>query len=446
METPGSFRVIIVGGGLVGLSAAHALWKAGINFALLEKHDTPLSSQGTTLAFWPQTFRIFNQLGLFDAVQPLLSQINRAPVISPKDAKIIMEDDTLNLVERNHGYGIRVAHRPDIVKFLYESLPETVRSHILLKKNVVDIAVLDDGVEVYCSDGTTHEGSLVIGADGVRSKARLLMQALRSCKPPENLTEVQKNPYTTTYRMYYGTIPPLPGLASNTRYDGARDDLSTQIVNGTDRAWFGLYEKLESPTSEHKRYTEEEKTQLLEKWGYLYMAPGWTFRDVNTNRIGNAGYIDLEEGLVERWFNKRIVLVGDAVRKLEPHAGLGYNCGVTDLVVLVNGLRRLLQQDGSPSTHALEKLFSAYQTRRKKATQKTAEISKRAARLLAWPTWKYRLVAKYALPYLPLNKMNANIIFSPLISEAPVFEWLDERALPPSRIPWMYDPGSQGKE
>lgn len=345
----------------------------------------------------------------------------------------------------SHGHGIRIIHRPEMVKFLYESLLDSAKSRLLMKKKVTSIAVSEKGVTVSCDDGTSYKGSIVIGADGVRSQTRLLMQALKTGKQPDE-AEAQKSPYITTYRLYCGTIPVLPGLSPNTRYDGTGNGVSTQILNGASRAWFGLYEKLSSPTSQRVGYTEEDRRSILQRWGHLYMAPGWTLREVNDRRIGEPMLIDLEEGLVDDWFHDRIVLVGDAVRKLEPHAGIGYNAGITDLVVLVNGLRRLLHGDESPSTGALNKLFGAYQADRKEDTKKGADLSMIAARVLAWPSWRYRLLAKYALPYLPLNKLNMRNTVGPFISKTPVFEWLDERALPASLIPWTAHPTLYAKD
>jgi 2-polyprenyl-6-methoxyphenol hydroxylase-like FAD-dependent oxidoreductase len=94
------FRAIIVGGGLVGLTAAHILSKAGIDFIILEKHDTPLSMYGSTLALWPQTLRIFGQLGLLDAMQPILDHANQVYVLSTKDARIVSKDRILEYVEQ----------------------------------------------------------------------------------------------------------------------------------------------------------------------------------------------------------------------------------------------------------------------------------------------------------------------------------------------------------
>lgn len=94
------FRVIVVGGGLVGLTAAHILTQAGIDFIVLEKHKSVLTSRGTQLALWPQTFRTFDQLGLLEAVQPILDWCKRTVVLSAKDARVRMEDATLELIEK----------------------------------------------------------------------------------------------------------------------------------------------------------------------------------------------------------------------------------------------------------------------------------------------------------------------------------------------------------
>lgn len=333
-----------------------------------------------------------------------------------------------------------------MVKFLYESLPETVKSRVLLKKRVTNITVSEDGVKVVCADGSTQEGSIVIGADGVRSRVRPHMQALKRGTSVEDLPDSLTNPYVASYRLYFGNIPILPGLAANTRYDGARDGVSTQIVNGTDRALFGLYEKIDPPTSKTTRYTETDKRDIVDRWGHLYMAPGWKVRDVNDKKIGETGFIDLQEGLIDEWSFQRIVLVGDAVRKLEPHAGLGYNDGVTDLVVLVNGLRRLLRDDKSPSTAALEKLFQTYYNDRLYNTKKMVEMSVQTPRLLGWLNWRDRFMAKYIIPNFPLSRMHINGVLGPVISDTPVLEWLEESSLPKSLIAWKHHPITKSKE
>ncbi|KAI1439950.1 putative monooxygenase [Annulohypoxylon stygium] len=443
METQRPFRVLIVGGGLVGLTAAHVFSRAGIDFRVLEKHESVLCPHGTTLALWPQTLRIFDQMGLLRALQPLLQPVEDTITLSSKDSHIMMKDGTMPLIKKNHGHGITCTARSDMVKFLYESLPMTAKSLVLTKMHVVDIETLADGVKVVCADGSQFEGSIVVGADGVHSSTRLVMRALKADEKPEDLPEPQKYPYISTYRALYGHIPVLPGLASNTRYDGAHNGLSTQITTGTDIAWYSVYEKIKHPESKVTKYTETDKASIMSKWGHLYMAPGWKVRDVNAHRIGETVLINLEEGLIDDWFFERIILVGDAVRKLEPHAGLGYNCGVTDLVVLVNGLRRLLRNCSNPCVGALEHLFQTYERKRLGETKKMAEFSMKTVRLLAWLTWRDKITAKYLMTNFPLSKITFNTTIGSLISKTPVLEWLEEGALPKSLVAWKHHPSIQ---
>ncbi|KAI1117862.1 hypothetical protein F5Y14DRAFT_326865 [Nemania sp. NC0429] len=151
--------------------------------------------------------------------------------------------------------------------------------------------------------------------------------------------------------------------------------------------------------------------------------------------------IDPEKRLSDEWFHRRIVLIGDAVRKFESHAGLGYNADIMDVVVLVSGLRRLLLQEAeAPSTLALEGLFQRIQHEKMLETRKIEKMSKNAARILAWPIWKEKMMITWILPYLPLARLTINISVGPLISRSSVFEGLEERHLPISDLPLQSHP------
>lgn len=63
------FKVIIAGGGPVGLTAALALSKANIEFTLLEKYETVVPTQGSDLVISPIGLRALSQLGIFEELQ-----------------------------------------------------------------------------------------------------------------------------------------------------------------------------------------------------------------------------------------------------------------------------------------------------------------------------------------------------------------------------------------
>jgi FAD dependent oxidoreductase len=77
------FRVVVVGGGVAGLTAAHALWKANIDHVVLERGTDPAPPTGASIAIYPHGARILKQIDCLqaakDACTPMDSFINRMP-------------------------------------------------------------------------------------------------------------------------------------------------------------------------------------------------------------------------------------------------------------------------------------------------------------------------------------------------------------------------------
>jgi 2-polyprenyl-6-methoxyphenol hydroxylase-like FAD-dependent oxidoreductase len=94
-----SFKVIIVGGGPVGMVMAHALSTASINYVILEKYGTFLSDNGASVALWPNNVRILDQLGLLEKAReiwmPIHSKVNLGP-----GGKVLASSDMLDKVEK----------------------------------------------------------------------------------------------------------------------------------------------------------------------------------------------------------------------------------------------------------------------------------------------------------------------------------------------------------
>ncbi|KAI1749715.1 hypothetical protein F4782DRAFT_542033 [Xylaria castorea] len=412
------FRVIVVGAGLLGLTAAHILAKTDMDFVVLEQHDDLLPEIGSLLSLMPPTFRVLDQLGVLEAIEPILTRVAGGVFMSAVDAKVYREEDLGRLIETNHGHGVSVVHRPHYVKALYDSLPEEAKARIHVRKRVARIDVADDDDD----DGPAETG--------------------------------QPSPFATTYRVLFGNLPALPDLAAGVNFEGAADGVSTQVMTGAARAWFAVYERLAATTtttppttttSARRSWTEDDKREILRRWGRLYVAPGYTVDDAYARRDGDVGLINLEEGLLDdMWSWKRI-----------PHAGLGYNSGVADLVVLINGLRKLLTRRQAATTTTtttttttgdLEMLFHAYQAQRMEDTPTIVAMSERRARMCAWLGVRDWFMARFVVPLFPLGEYSVNHILGPIISRTPVLDWLDEKRLPARAVPYVHHPRTETRE
>ncbi|KAL9095957.1 MAG: hypothetical protein Q9165_001955 [Trypethelium subeluteriae] len=85
------FRVIIVGGGVGGLAAAHALEKANIDHVLLEKGQIA-PERGASIGIYPHAARILTQLGMFRAVEDMTYPIEKAKDLLPDGTVYCVSD------------------------------------------------------------------------------------------------------------------------------------------------------------------------------------------------------------------------------------------------------------------------------------------------------------------------------------------------------------------
>jgi 2-polyprenyl-6-methoxyphenol hydroxylase-like FAD-dependent oxidoreductase len=63
------FKVIVSGAGPVGLTLAHALSKAGVDYVILEGRDEVVIDIGATIILNQATLRVLGQLGLLEKVK-----------------------------------------------------------------------------------------------------------------------------------------------------------------------------------------------------------------------------------------------------------------------------------------------------------------------------------------------------------------------------------------
>lgn len=97
--TNGKFRVVIVGAGPVGLYLAHAMERADIDYVVLEQHSTVLNTSGQLLFTWPQTVRLFDQLGLYPEVKDVAIPIHYKKRVYGHDGHVTSTNQFWNYVE-----------------------------------------------------------------------------------------------------------------------------------------------------------------------------------------------------------------------------------------------------------------------------------------------------------------------------------------------------------
>lgn len=273
-------------------------------------------------------------------------------------------------------------------------MPTRQRPNILTGKKVTDIIQTCEGVQVHCADNTVYDGSIVIGADGVNSLVRRTMRRIVLESDPFADWDPEQ-PYLSTYRCMWGSFPSsVPGRL----YETYNKDQSTTLITGQDRDWVFLYEKLPEPTSQPVRYTGEEAETYAKKFSEFPVDANRKFKDILPHKM-TLGMGNLEEGLVKHWSHGRLVLVGDACHKHTPNAGLGYNNGIQDVVVLCNSLHNAVASatDGIPNATSLQDAFYAYQNARYPKAAAHTTISASMIRQQTWATKFYYFLSRFIM-------------------------------------------------
>ena len=291
---------------------------------------------------------------------------------------------------------------------------------------------------VHCRDGTSHHGSILIGADGAHSLVRSQMRslALLAGAPADHVNEDQ--PFLTTYRAMWIRFPTTGDLAPGDSSETHGVDCAVQLFAGEDTLVIGVYERLGEPTRDRLRFGPSDEDEFVARWGHLPISKGLTIADAYEGRV-QAGLVSLEEGVVKRWSWGPVVLVGDAAHKFTPSTGAGCNNGLVDVAVLVSELRRVVERNGgAPSTEGIASAFEAYQARRYADVIKGCDGAGQATATATWKNGVLKFVDLHVLKSQKVQKMLMNRS-APEVARTPVLEFMEGPQMAGGKVPWVQD-------
>ncbi|KAF7526534.1 hypothetical protein G7054_g10734 [Neopestalotiopsis clavispora] len=441
MSSP--FKVIVVGGGPVGLIAAHALSRAQIDFAILERRPHVVEEAGAALLMLANGQRVLGQLGLLDALERVGCDMTYMRRID-HNKNDLGGSVAMRRTKENHGRYPNLIARDKLTKVLYETLSLEDQARILPNMKVCEVQTSDAGVVVKCADGTTVEGSILIGADGAHSVVRDCMRnlALQS-KSNSDVVEDGVNddsPFLTTFRCMWLRFPTTLDMTPGHMMETHGPRFGAQQFSSVKESFIAMYELLDEPTRKRSRYTEADALAFIDRWGHLPTVSGRTVKQLHEASTDHR-IVDLEEGVLDHWSWDRIVLVGDAAHKFTPSIGQGANNGIIDVVVLMNELQKVLKQCQSqsptrlPTTDEIILAFKNYQATRQEASKFSCQRSSQVTATSLWNSWSLKLFDQYIFP----REMFQNYLASKLAlitAQSPVLDYVASKEYMVGKIPW----------
>ena len=345
-------KAIVIGGGIAGPVAAMALQKAGIEATVYEAYANAADGVGGMLGLAANGF---DALAAIDLDGPVRR------VAEPVSAMVVQSWTGKPLARFDGSIGRPVMHviwRADLFRALYD---EARRRGIRIEHShrFVGAREAADGMNARFSDGSTAYGDVLIGADGIRSTVRSMIDP---AAPPPRYTGL----------LGFG------GWATDV--DIPSTDASYHMVFGK-RAFFGYKVTEEGRTDwfanlpHHEPLTRVQARSISpERWKQIL---GNTFaadRTPAAELVAHSHPADLIiiGGLeimpaAPVWSRGRAVLVGDAAHVPSPSSGQGASLAIESAVELARCLRDL------PYSHA----FPAYEDLRRDRVTRMIKLAAR---------------------------------------------------------------------
>ena len=166
-----SLPVLVSGGGIGGLAAALALTRQGLRVRVLEQAPQ-LGEIGAGIQLGPNAFSAFDALGIGPKARGRAVYTDEMVMHDALDETLVGRIPTGEAFRQRFGNPYAVIHRADVHKSLLEGAQESDRIEVLTSTTVQRVDQDDAGVTVHDTQGNTHRGIALIGADGVKSAVR----------------------------------------------------------------------------------------------------------------------------------------------------------------------------------------------------------------------------------------------------------------------------------
>jgi salicylate hydroxylase len=163
--------ILVVGGGFGGLTAALALARHGQRARVLEGAPA-FGAIGYGIQFGPNVFHVFDRIGLCDAVLATSDAPSALLMFDALNGNEVTRVPTGASLRDRFKYPYIIVHRVDLHNVLLEACRREPLVTLEAEAMVSGFVEHGDRVTVTTEDGRSFEGTLLIGADGIRSRTR----------------------------------------------------------------------------------------------------------------------------------------------------------------------------------------------------------------------------------------------------------------------------------
>jgi salicylate hydroxylase len=334
--------VLIVGGGIGGLTTALALAAHGVRAHVLEK-AAEFGELGAGLQLAPNAMQVLDRLGLLPEIAKHAVFPSRLVWMDAVLGERITAVDLGDAFRSRYGQPYIVMHRSDLLAVLLAACEAQPLIGLEADRAVVAIEDLGDGARARCGDGAVYDTDLLIGADGLRSTVRGL------------ITDDQ--PICSEYVAYRGTLP-MAQMSSHAGLDNVVMWVGPQMHFVQYPVRRGeLYNQVAVFRSPRYR-PDSDDWGTVEEFDAHYAQTCAYVRDCAKLMWRDKRWPMYDRKPIPSWSRGRVVLMGDAAHPMLQYAAQGACQAIEDAAALAAALA------DCPGPHGVAAALARYQARR----------------------------------------------------------------------------------
>jgi 2-polyprenyl-6-methoxyphenol hydroxylase-like FAD-dependent oxidoreductase len=329
---PALGKVLIVGGGIAGMTLAIGLTRAGI-YAEIVEINPQWTVLGVGISLQGPALRAFKMIDLLDRCMEIgfgYSHFKACDAEGNVTATVQMP--RLNGPDYPAAMGVM---RQALHLLLKQVLAEA-QVPVRLGVTVLPIHQDDSSIGVQFTDGTAGRYDLVVGADGANSKIR------------DMLFGVECRPKYTGQAVWRATLNRPPDVQGRCSFFGPRNKAGFNPVSNKQMYVYLVQNLPEFVRIADDRLPEVMREQLADFGGIIA-----SVRDHITDP-NEIVYRSVASNLLPTpWYRGRAILIGDAAHTATPHMAAGAGIAIEDSIVLTE-----LLQSAQSVARALENFMT----------------------------------------------------------------------------------------
>ncbi|MCW1243190.1 FAD-dependent oxidoreductase [Pseudomonas sp. SAICEU22] len=312
-------KVLVIGGGFSGMTAAIQLARQGVEVDLVEI-DPLWCPLGAGITLSGPTLRALDTIGILERVAGEGYLSTNFDVFSPAGELIVQLALRPPVSDKPIPCGGGIL-RPVLARIFADKTRE-VGTRVRLGISYDTISQQDDGVEVSFTDGTAERYELVIAADGVHSRMR------------KEFFPQAPSPKPIHQSVWRAVVRRPPEIVRPTHWLG-RTKVGVNPISDTHMYMFLMENRDFSEWIDPATWPGEMARLLGE-----FPAPILQTLVPQLNEPGaHIDYRPLANLLVPLpWHQGRIVMIGDTVHATTPHLASGAGIGIESAIVLAEEL------------------------------------------------------------------------------------------------------------